>query len=301
MLFQSSPESAWNEISDSLASAVGGAGKITGKHQLSGGSINSAYRVETEHGGSFFVKLNREELLSMFEAESEGLQELRKANAIRVPEPVLSGAGQGYSWIVTEYISFGRGTARTEEMFGRQFAEMHRYVSDRFGWHRNNSIGSTPQMNGRTDDWVEFYRMHRLGFQLNLAAENGFRGSLQTKGERLMVDLGSFFCDYKSVPSLMHGDLWGGNKGVDEDGNPVIFDPAVYYGDREADLAMTTLFGGFSSRFYDAYDEAWPLDEGYRIRKTLYNLYHILNHANLFGGGYASQAEGMIDQLLSEC
>ncbi|MDX8404161.1 MAG: fructosamine kinase family protein [Mariprofundaceae bacterium] len=300
MFFQNSPESAWNKISDSLASVAGDAGNITNKHQLSGGSINAAYRVETETGELFFVKLNRETLFPMFEAEAEGLQELRKAHVIRVPEPILSGAGQGYSWIVTEYISFGRSNAQTEETFGHQLAEIHRVISNRFGWHRNNTIGSTPQVNDQEDDWIGFYRKHRLGFQLNLAAQNGFRGSLQSKGERLMADLGHFFDGYEPVPSLIHGDLWGGNRGADERGAPVIFDPAVYYGDREADLAMTSLFGGCSDHFYDAYYETWPLVDGYPARKTLYNLYHILNHANLFGGGYAMQAEGMMDHLLAE-
>lgn len=298
MLFQKTPEAAWAEISESLQQSAGG-GNIINRSSVSGGSINSAFRVDTEHH-SYFVKLNRENLLPMFEAEAEGLDELRKPSAIRVPEPILCGAGHGYAWIVTEYIPFGRGGGESEAVFGQQFAAMHRYASDRFGWHRNNTIGSTPQINDWGSDWVSFYRKHRLGFQLNLAASNGFKGSMQSKGERLMADMGSLFDAYSPEPSLMHGDLWGGNKGVDEDGNPVIFDPAVYYGDREADLAMTSLFGGFSGRFYDAYDEAWPLDDGYAVRKTLYNLYHILNHANLFGGGYAMQAEGMMDQLLAE-
>jgi len=299
MLFQKTPEAAWAQISESLEQSAG-SGKVINRYSVSGGSINSAYRVETESNNSFFVKLNRELLLPMFEAEAEGLQELRKPSAIRVPEPVFCGAGSGYAWIVTEFITFGRGSPQTQELFGHQFAEMHRQTADRFGWHRDNTIGSTPQINRWDDNWIGFYRDHRLGFQLELAASNGFTGSLQTKGERLMVGLDALFSDYQPIPSLLHGDLWGGNQAADGDGNPVIFDPAVYYGDREADLAMTGLFGGFSSRFYDAYNEAWQLDDGYTVRKTLYNLYHILNHANLFGGGYAMQAEGMMDQLLAE-
>ncbi|MFC1567740.1 fructosamine kinase family protein [Pseudomonadota bacterium] len=299
MLFQKTPEAAWAQISESLQQSAG-SGKIINRHSVSGGSINSAYRIETESNNSFFVKLNRELLLPMFEAEAEGLQELRRPSAIRVPEPICCGAGQGYSWIVTEFITFGRGNTHTQELFGRQFAEIHRQTADRFGWHRDNTIGSTPQINRWDDGWIDFYRDHRLGFQLELAALNGFTGSLQAKGERLTADLDRFFASYHPVPSLLHGDLWGGNQAADGDGNPVIFDPAVYYGDREADLAMTGLFGGFSNAFYDAYNEVWPLDDGYAVRKTLYNLYHILNHANLFGGGYAMQAETMIDQLLAE-
>ncbi len=301
MFFQNTPEGIWEQISDSLVALLGSGTQIVAKQALSGGSINSAYRLETREGDRLFVKLNRESLRSMFEAEAEGLQALRNANAIRVPEPLCCGAGQGYAWLVSEYISFGQGSEQTEAVFGRQFAELHHHTSDRFGWHRDNTIGSTPQVNDQENDWVEFYRKHRLGLQLHLAAENGLTGSLQTKGEHLMADMDAFFSSYKPVPSLLHGDLWGGNQGTDHAGNPVIFDPAVYYGDREADLAMTELFGGFSSSFYEAYEEAWPLDEGYPVRRTLYNLYHILNHANLFGGGYAMQAERMMDRLLAEC
>lgn len=295
-IFRNSPDKVWDAISKSLPDI----GQVVHKQSLSGGSINAAYRIETKSNQSYFVKLNRESLLPMFEAEAEGLVELRKVNAIRVPEPIGCGASDGYAWIVTEYIEFGRGDAETQSRFGHQFAEMHRFGSARYGWHRNNTIGSTPQINDWNDNWIEFYRNHRLGFQLELAVRNGFTGSIQKKGERVMVDLENFFSSYVPVPSLMHGDLWGGNHGVDAKGDPVIFDPAVYYGDREADLAMTSLFGGCSTTFYDAYGEAWPLDEGYSVRKTLYNLYHVLNHANLFGGGYAMQAESMMDQLLAE-
>jgi fructosamine-3-kinase len=144
---------------------------------------------------------------------------------------------------------------------------------------------------------MPFWRDQRLGYQLKLAARSG--RDLLKKGERILADLGAFFQNYRPVPSLLHGDLWGGNVSAVER-QPVIFDPAVYYGDREADLAMTELFGGFSEQFYQAYRDTWPLDDGYPVRKTLYNLYHVLNHFNLFGGGYGSQAERMIDSLLSE-
>jgi len=296
MFFQNSPDIVWSEISSQLPEI----GNIVDKQSLSGGSINSAFRIKTDKNRTCFVKLNRESLVDMFEAEAEGLTELRKANAIRVPEPVGFGVGGDYAWFISEFIEFGRGDSRTQALFGRQFAQMHRLTAKRFGWHRNNTIGSTLQVNDWADDWIAFFREQRLGFQLELAARNGFTGSIQKKGERLLADLRSFFGPYRPAASIMHGDLWGGNHGVDRDGKPVIFDPAVYYGDREADLAMTSLFGGCSAAFYDAYDEAWPLDVGYRQRKTLYNLYHILNHANLFGGGYAMQAEGMMDQLLAE-
>ncbi|NWF39736.1 fructosamine kinase family protein [Mariprofundus sp. NF] len=289
----------WSLISESLHN-ITGCGAITDSHALSGGSINSAYRVNTEEGVPYFVKLNTLSSLSMFEAESDGLDELVAANAIRVPLAVTTGSGAGHSWLVSEYINLGSGESTSQRLLGLQMAALHRNSDSSFGWYRDNTIGSTAQINTESDSWVDFYRDNRLKFQLDLAARNGFTGSLQSKGERLLADLDSFFTDYSPQPSLLHGDLWGGNAAFDEQGQPLIFDPAVYYGDREADVAMTELFGGFSTEFYAAYNDSWQLDTGYRVRKTLYNLYHILNHANLFAGGYAAQAESMMDQLLSE-
>lgn len=186
------------------------------------------------------------------------------------------------------------------EVLGHQLAALHRQPRPYFGWHRDNAIGSTPQLNGRHDDWIEFWRERRLGFQLDLAGRNGHCGSLQRQGEQLRARLAGLFEGYRPTPALLHGDLWSGNAASIADGQPVIFDPAVYYGDREADLAMTELFGGFPERFYAAYREALPLEAGYASRRTLYNLYHALNHLNLFGSGYRAQAEGMIAQLLAE-
>jgi len=196
-----------------------------------------------------------------------------------------------------EYIPLGGKDSGLK--LGQQLAAMHRKSWDKFGWFRDNTIGSTPQPNTPTDNWVEFYREHRLRFQLDLAADNG-GNRLLDQGEHLMGSLDAFFPDYDPLPSLLHGDLWGGNYSTDRDGNPVIFDPATYYGDREADIAMTELFGGFPNDFYSTYNQAWPLDAGYSTRKTLYNLYHVINHFNLFGGGYLSQADHMISDLLSE-
>lgn len=161
-------------------------------------------------------------------------------------------------------------------------------------------MAAPPQINTWTRDWLGFWRVHRLEFQLQLAASHGHAGKLQRLGEELLSRLEVFFPGHTPQPSLLHGDLWGGNAAFTDAGEAVVLDPAVYYGDREADLAMTELFGGFGEDFYAAYREVWPLDPGYATRKTLYNLYHILNHANLFGGGYASQAELMMLRLLAE-
>ncbi len=296
-----------SSVFDAIAQSIAAATElpcITHRQQaVSGGSINSAYRIDAGEQ-RYFVKLNRAEYLTMFQAEADGLNELAKAEAIRVPAPVCTGSEAGLCWLVTEYIEFGRSVAGTkrrfEQQFGQQIAQLHRCSSKQFGWFRDNTIGSTPQYNGYLDDWIVFYRERRLRVQLQLAASNGFTGPLQTKGERLLQNMALFFTTYVPQPSLLHGDLWAGNHAFDVDGNALIFDPAVYYGDREADIAMTELFGGFGAAFYAAYQQSWPLDDGYKVRKTLYNLYHILNHANLFGGGYAAQAEHMMDQLLSD-
>ena len=176
---------------------------------------------------------------------------------------------------------------------------LHRRAAPAFGWKRDNTIGATPQVNGWLDDWPAFFAQRRLGCQLDLARRQGAPSRLIEHGERLRAAVPAFFPGYSPRPSLLHGDLWGGNHGY-ADGQPALFDPAVYFGDRETDLAMTELFGGFPASFMAAYRDAWPVDPGYATRKTLYNLYHVLNHFNLFGGGYAGQAQRMTEQLLAE-
>jgi fructosamine-3-kinase len=202
--------------------------------------------------------------------------------------------------LVTEHIEFAPATSSTSELLGQQLAQMHRSQAPQYGWDRDNTIGATPQHNAWTDDWIDFLREKRLGFQLELAAANHAPVGLLDRGARLLEHLEEFFAGSPPAACLLHGDLWGGNWGADEAAQPVIFDPAVYFGDREADIAMTELFGGFDQRFYAAYNASWPLDPGYDCRKRLYNLYHVLNHFNLFGGGYAGQAGAMVDRLLAE-
>jgi protein-ribulosamine 3-kinase len=286
----------WTEITEHIAAATGMALANPITRSVGGGSINAAFVLE-DATQKYFVKLNHSHLADMFEAEAEGLNEMISAKAIRVPTPVCWGTSGSDAYIAMEYIPMGGKNSGVK--LGEQLAAMHRKTRGGFGWHRDNTIGSTPQPNTTSDSWVDFYRQQRLGFQLELAARNG-GAQLMSAGERLMAGLDMFFTDYQPVPSLLHGDLWGGNYATDNNGNPVIFDPATYYGDREADIAMTELFGGFSHDFYSAYNEAWPMDPGYSTRKTLYNLYHVLNHFNLFGGGYLSQADRMIGSLLSE-
>jgi len=288
----------WTEIAEQISGLTGEPFNPQPPQHVGGGCINTTIKL-SDSKRSFFVKLNDASLLDMFVAESAGLDAMAATQTIRVPRPVCSGIAAKQAYLVLESIEMGHGGGRSQEMAGRQLAAMHRFTQERFGWSRGNNIGSTPQSNTESDSWVDFWREQRLGFQLELAARNGYGGSLQRLGERLM-DRFEQLIDHSPVPSLLHGDLWGGNIAYDKEGAPVIFDPAVYYGDREADLAMTELFGGFGNAFYAAYGEAWSLDPGYSVRKTLYNLYHILNHVNLFGAGYLSQAMGMMDRLLAE-
>lgn len=289
--------SMWNEIAGQIAAATGEPFDPVEHTPVGGGCINTAYRV-SDGRRSYFVKLNNAERVEMFAAEAEGLQAIAASGSVRVPEPLCWGVGNGSAFLVMEQLSLsGSGDPA---QFGRDLARMHRTTQGRFGWHRDNTIGSTPQPNSPSPDWIEFWRTQRLGFQLDLAARQGHRGALQAKGAALMDRLPALFDGYKPEASLLHGDLWSGNYAYTAEGEAVIFDPAVYFGDREADIAMTELFGGFGSRFYAGYNEEWPLDAGYATRKVLYNLYHILNHLNLFGGGYGAQAESMMDRLLSD-
>jgi len=243
-----------------------------------------------------FVKTGPANAIDMFEAEAEGLRELKAAGAIRVPDVIDYGVEDGEAFIAIERLSFQRATPAAESVFGEQLAALHRHTAEQHGWHRDNTIGPTPQQNPWTDDWVAFFREHRLRFQLKLAARNGYEGELQSLGDNLAQRLPELFEGYEPQASLCHGDLWGGNWGV-ADGVPVIFDPAVYYGDRESDIAMTMLFGGFGREFYRTYERAWPMAPGHERRLKLYQLYHVLNHLNLFGAGYLSQALGLLRKL----
>ncbi|MGE5153658.1 MAG: fructosamine kinase family protein [Bdellovibrio bacteriovorus] len=286
----------WEAVGRHIAAVTGRAFAPRTHRAVGGGCINSA-AILSDGDREFFVKCNRASRLDMFEAEADGLAGLAAAGAIRVPEPICWGATGQSSYLVLERLDLeGRTDGST---MGRHLAALHRTVGAGFGWRRDNYIGATSQPNPQSGDWIAFFRDQRLGYQLALAARNGHARTLAAPGERLMAGLPALL-DHGPVPSLLHGDLWTGNLGYLPDGTPAVFDPAVYYGDREADVAMSELFGGFGRDFYAAYREAWPLDPGYVTRKTLYNLYHILNHLNLFGGGYLGQARAMIDRLLAE-
>lgn len=264
---------------------------------LPGGDINLAFRLDC---GSyrFFVKLNQACRESMFVAEREGLEALGNSHAIRVPEVYLTGTDGDHAYIVMEYIDLGG--AVDHDRLAQALAAMHGPVQPRFGFHCDNAIGSTAQINRPGPDWVEFWREQRLEFQLEVARRNGIPAKLIDRGSRLAGHLAEFFTTYRPQASLLHGDLWRGNWGFDNAGNPVVYDPACYYGDHEADLAMMELFGSPGARFFAGYRERFPIDAGYAERRDLYNLYHLLNHANLFGGSYVVQAQQVTDRLLAQ-
>ena len=264
-----------------------------------GGSISRAFIANTDQG-RWFVKQNRSERLDMFVAEADGLQALAGCRDLRVPRVIGSGAIGADAFIILEYVELHPLRSPNGATSGRALAALHRTNGAQYGWHRANHIGSTPQTNRTHAAWPEFFKNERLRPQLALAERHGYGRELIDNGIHLTEKLPALFSAYQPQASLLHGDLWSGNAACDSGGRLVVFDPAVYYGDREADLSMTELFGGFPASFYEAYRDAWPLADGYPQRRTLYNLYHVLNHLNLFGGGYLRQAQHMIGSLLAE-
>lgn len=285
----------WTEIAEHISKVTKTEFSVNSRRSVSGGCINQGYAV-SDGDRTYFVKLNSASQVAMFEAEALGLKQMLATATIRVPNPICWGtADQAY--IVLEWLELGRGDTSSWQEMGRLLAAMHSHTSTQgFGWDIHNTIGSTPQMNTWMADWAEFYAKQRLGYQFQLAKRQGGKFPQQ---ERLLNAIPQLLLNYQPQPSLVHGDLWGGNAAFTASGEPAIFDPATYYGDREVDVAMTELFGGFPTAFYRGYNEVFPLDSGYERRKTLYNLYHILNHFNLFGGSYESQANRMISQILA--
>jgi len=287
-------------IADALSHSLQTRFEERSRRAVGGGSINQAFEYRGPKQSVFVKVSNAAGASAMFEAEAAGLRALAAAQAVRVPQVIMQGQSSEGAFLALEWITFGKGSRSTEAALGEQLAWQHRCRKPLFGWERDNTIGSTPQPNAQCEQWIEFFRERRLRFQLDLAARAGADGSVVDRGYLLCDLMQGLFDGYTPAASLLHGDLWGGNWGGDEDGMPVIFDPAVYYGDRETDIAMTRLFGGFGQAFYTAYQSTWPLDPGAGTRASLYNLYHVLNHYKLFGGGYLQQASAMIEGLLAE-
>ena len=273
--------------------------KIVNEFSVSGGCISDAKIINTETGKHFFLKSNNNNPSKMFLNEANGLKELEKSNTIRVPK-VISAADD---YILLEVISSSSKSKHFFEDFGRNFAEIHKHTNEQYGFYENNYIGSLPQINIPENmelyDWPSFYFNKRLKFQINLAENNGYlTDELSSAFSKLENKIESILSNNNEKPALLHGDLWSGNFIIDENGSACLIDPAVYYGNREADLAMTKLFGGFDNIFYSAYNEYFPLPEGCNYRENIYKLYHVLNHLNLFGQSYYHQALNLIRYYL---
>ena len=295
------PDAGADEF-DSIAAAIAGRTgipfSVSSASPVSGGSIHRAWHID-DGSRHYFVKTNELAAAPMFAAEAQGLQALSAA-VVPAPTFVTLGQSESRAFLVLEYLDLATLDRAGGARLGAALAQLHRVSGDSFGWHEDNFIGATPQCNAPHPGWPHFFGERRLRPQLQLALQNGMDKSLVANGHAIIERIGGLFVDYRPAPSLLHGDLWSGNAAQTRDGTPVVFDPACYYGDRETDIAMAELFGGFPTSFFAAYRAAWPLDSGYETRKPLYNLYHILNHFNLFGCAYLGQAQRMIEGLLRE-
>ncbi len=264
---------------------------------VGGGSIHGAWHLR-DGVRHYFVKTNDIAAAPMFAAEARGLQALSAAGVVRTPTFVTRGSTDSQAFLVLEYLDLEALDQQGGVQLGEALAQLHRTSGESFGWPEDNFIGATLQRNATHASWPHFFGDRRLRPQLQLALKKGMDRTLVAKGEAVIERCGGLFIDYRPAASLLHGDLWSGNAAQTGNGTPVIFDPASYHGDRETDIAMAELFGGFPASFHAAYRAAWPLDPGYETRKPLYNLYHILNHFNLFGSAYLGQAQRMIEGLL---
>jgi fructosamine-3-kinase len=263
--------------------------------RLSGGDINDAFEVRLADGRSVFVKTNASAAPAMFPAEARGLGFLAEAKALRVPNVLgVSAPGDGVSFLALELVYAGARARGFDETLGRGLAALHRSGTPRFGLDHDNFIGSLPQSNRAWPTWAEFYEKERLAPQLARAiSENRATSGMRRGFERLFARLVELLGP-EEPPARLHGDLWGGNLHIDEQGAPCLIDPAVYGGHREVDLAMMRLFGGFGERVFSAYAEAFPLAEGADERVQLYQLYPLMVHVNLFGGGYGASVERIL-------
>lgn len=285
------------DVETAIADTFGSARRIAARSRLGGGCINSATRVRLDDGTELLIKQNDRRFEGLFRGEARGLLSLQSDDGPRVPVPYACGIDGSTQFIVMEYIPHGSKEPGFYAEFGSRLAALHKSkCSPTYGYESDNHIGSTVQRNTPVDSWIEFFQVHRLGFQIDLAESRGLAPADLVRGVHALMEKLPEYLLEPDVASLLHGDLWGGNHMADSDGMPVVFDPAVYYGNREADLAMTELFGRLDADFYDAYHKEFPLEPGYAERKDLYNLYHLLNHLNIFGGGYLASARRIVSR-----
>lgn len=272
---------------------------ILASNMLGGGCINHALKVET-NVGAFFLKWNANCPSDMFMCEASGLKELKKAanGVLVIPEVICyKDIDETSGFLVLEYLQPGNSGNNDEEQLGRGLAEIHRYRGEYFGFQHNNYCGATVQDNSLSDNWIDFFRDNRLRFLIHLIDKKRGLSSAEKRIYEQLLKRVPELLPYNAVPALIHGDLWSGNYMLTS-GGPALIDPATYYADREMEFAIITMFGGFSSRFFAAYNEVFPLDNDWQERNLLYQLYHVLNHYYLFGGGYGAQAVRIAKQYL---
>jgi fructosamine-3-kinase len=282
----------WSALAEALAAALGRTAEPSPNAR---GPSGWRWRVGDE---SLYVKVKPQSGADELQAEAAGLSALAAAHCIGVPAVRAIGIAGDQAWLALEWLTFTVAGEAAEASLGAALARMHAVTGPAYGWQRASYLGGTAQDNAWERTWPAFWRERRLAPMLERLSGRAPR--LAERGRRLMARVGSLLADHDPSPSLLHGDLWGGNWGALSGDRPVVFDPAVYFGDRETDLAMTRLFGGFGPAFYRAYHAEWPSRPGASVRSQLYNLYHLLNHCLLFGGGYGAQAETCIEQLLAE-
>jgi len=284
------------QLAEHLTDHVGQPVDIEEAIAVGGGSINEAWRLETDAGRFFLKTNNADRFPSMFEAEADGLKRLREAGPLRVPQVITHGEDHDDSFLLMEWVKGGIKGPGFWADFGRGLAQLHRHTQKHFGLERDNYIGSLVQRNTSASDWSSFFIHQRLEPQLKMARDRRrVEAGMAFRFERLFHQLDKLFP--AEPPALVHGDLWSGNFLCDSESRPVLIDPAVYYGHREMDLAMTKLFGGFDAELYAAYHAEWPLEQGWKERVDLCNLYPLLVHVNLFGGGYVAQVEAVLKRF----
>lgn len=292
-----------NSLEEAIAAAFGNEVRLVSREPVYGGDINSAFRLTLTDGSHVFLKSNKLKNLPFFEAEANGLEALRQTGAIGVPKVLGIGTDKNLSFLLLEYLEAAPRLNSYWEVFGRELAELHMAETKhllgngRFGFSEDNFIGATPQKNTAMMSWVDLFRECRLLPQMRMA-DRYFDSGIRKLCTKLIDHLDSYLTE-PEFPSLIHGDLWSGNASPGPDGKAWIFDPAAYIGHYEAELAMTELFGRFPEEFYRAYHEINSIDNGYRDRRDLYNLYHLLNHLNLFGGSYLSSVKQILSRYAS--
>ena len=289
-----------NSLEEAIAAVFGNEMQIVSKNPVYGGDINSAFRLTLSDGSLVFMKSNTLKNLSFFEAEAKGLEALRKTETIGVPNVLGLGTDQNISFLLLEYLEAAPETDRYWEVFGRELAELHRadcrHLAENFGFPEDNYIGATIQKNTIMMNWIDFFRECRLLPQMRMA-DRYFDSGIRKLCTKLLDHLEDYLSE-PEFPSLIHGDLWSGNAAPGPDGKAWIFDPAAYVGHYEAELAMTELFGRYPEKFYRAYHEIIHIDSSYQDRRNLYNLYHLLNHLNLFGGSYLSSVKQILSRYV---